>query len=161
MEIEWLVSVGFVTCHRYSDTDFSRTVSTTAIKLTGMTVPPVSNQRQTNSDCTIRQTRSLFLPTQAYNSSHVYMVRLVWFPGYVDWERRTVLGKYEGKRGRPRSEDVAQCVSLEGLVTCLFLNWVHIFRKPRKPSSLHRCRKSLVLSFAVPTSPPCLSKFVL
>ena len=40
--------------------DFSRTVGTTATKLTGMTVPPVSNPRQTNSDCTIRQTRSLF-----------------------------------------------------------------------------------------------------
>ena len=42
------------------NTDFSRTVGTTATKLTGMTVPPVSNPRQTNSDCTIRQTRSLF-----------------------------------------------------------------------------------------------------
>ena len=70
------------------NTDFSRTVGTTATKLTGMTVPPVSNPRQTNSDCTIRQTRSLFLPTQAYNSGHFYMVRLVWFPGYMDWESR-------------------------------------------------------------------------
>ena len=32
------------------------------------------------------------------------MVRLVWFPGYMDWERRSTLGKYEGKRGRSRSE---------------------------------------------------------
>ena len=36
-------------------------VGTKAIKLTGTTVPPVSNQRPTNSDCSIRPTRSLFL----------------------------------------------------------------------------------------------------
>ena len=62
--------------------------STTAIKLTGMTVPPVTNQPQRNCNCTVRLTRSLFLPTQAYSSSHFYTVRLVWFPGHMDWERR-------------------------------------------------------------------------
>ena len=60
-----------------------------------MTVPPVSNQRQTNSDCSVRQTRSLFLPTRAYNKSHFYMVRLDWFPGYVDWERRKYAWEYK------------------------------------------------------------------
>ena len=35
-----------------------------------MTVPTVSNQWQTNSGCSIRQTRSLLLPTQAYNRRH-------------------------------------------------------------------------------------------
>ena len=40
-------------------------------KLTGMTDPPVSNQWQTNCKCKciLRLTRSLLLPTQAYNSS--------------------------------------------------------------------------------------------
>ena len=79
------------------NTDFSRTVGTTATKLTGMTVPPVSNPRQTNNDCTVRQTRSLLLPTQAYNSSHFYMVRLVWFPGYMDWERRYYTWEIRGQ----------------------------------------------------------------
>ena len=32
------------------------------------------------------------------------MVRLVWFPGYMDWERRKYTWKYEGKCGRSRSE---------------------------------------------------------
>ena len=40
-------------------------VGTTAFKLAGVTIPPVSNQRQTNSNCTVRQTRSLSLPTPA------------------------------------------------------------------------------------------------
>ena len=32
------------------------------------------------------------------------MVRLVWFPGYIDWDVESILEKYEGKRGRSRSE---------------------------------------------------------
>ena len=63
-----------------------------------MTVPPVSNRRQTNSDCSIRQTRSLFLPTQAYNRMHFYMVRLVWFPGYMDWERIKYTWEIRGQK---------------------------------------------------------------
>ena len=63
-----------------------------------MTVPPVSNRRQTNSNCSIRQTRSLFLPTQAYSRNHFYMVRLVWFPGYMDWERSTTYAMFRVKR---------------------------------------------------------------
>ena len=86
-----------------------------------MTVPSVSNQRQKNSNCTVRQTRSLSLPTQAYNSSHFYMVRLVWFPGYMDWER-TLWEIYEGKRGRSRSE-VAQRVSLVNITNCDVTTW--------------------------------------
>ena len=50
--------------------------------------------------CTVRLTRSLLLlwiiyirlyivlPTQAYSSSHFYMVRLVWFPGHMDLKCR-------------------------------------------------------------------------
>jgi len=37
----------------------------------------VSNQTQRNCNCTIRLTRSLLLPTQAYT------VRLVWVPGHI------------------------------------------------------------------------------
>ena len=93
-------------------TDFSRTVGTAAIKLTGMTVSPVSNRRQTNSNCSVRQTRSLFLPTQAYNRSHFYMVRLVWFPGYMDWERRKYTWEIRGKRGRSRSEVICTACTM-------------------------------------------------
>ena len=53
-------------------------VGTTAIKLTGMTVPPVNNQWPTHSDCSIRQTCSLFLPSQAYNKSNFYMRSSSW-----------------------------------------------------------------------------------
>ena len=78
-----------------------------------MTVPPVSNQRQTNSDCSIRQTRSSSLLTQAYNSNHFYMVRLVWFPGYVDWERRKrKLGNMRANADVRGARSFAQCVSL-------------------------------------------------
>ena len=43
--------------------DLSRTVDTTAIKLKGMIVSPVHNQRQTNCNCTVRQTHSLLSPS--------------------------------------------------------------------------------------------------
>ena len=69
------------------NTDFSRMVGTTASKLSGMTVPPMSNQQQTNCNCTIRKTHSLLLPTlKAYNSSKV---------------------ANEGKHGHPRSEVIS------------------------------------------------------
>ena len=94
--------------------DFSRTVGTTAIKLTGKPVPPVNNQWQRNYKCTVRLTRSLLLPTQAYNSNHFYILRLVWFPGHMDWERRK---RSLGSTRQTANADVrgaksAQCVSL-------------------------------------------------
>jgi len=56
------------------NTDFSRMVGTTAIKLTGMTVPPVSNQRQGNCNCTVRLTMLFALTNsslqQLHNSKH-------------------------------------------------------------------------------------------
>ena len=67
-----------------------RLLGTIAIKLTGITVLPVSNQWQTNCNTTIRQACLLLLPTQAYNRSHFYIVRLVWFQGYMNLERRKV-----------------------------------------------------------------------
>ena len=43
--------------------------------------------------------------TLAYNRSPFYRVRLIWFPGYIDWERRKhSLEDNEAKRGCLRSE---------------------------------------------------------
>ena len=86
------------------NTDFSRTVGTTATKVTGMTVPPVSNPRQTNSDCTIRQTRSLFY--QLKLTTAAIFTWKDWSGSQDTWigNVETILGKYEGKHGRSRSE---------------------------------------------------------
>ena len=146
--------------------DFSRTVGTTAIKLTGMTVPPVSNQRWTNSDCSIRQTRFLFLPTQAYNSSHFYTVRLVWFSGYMGWERRKYTWEIRGQKWM--FAERRQCVSLVVVIIVITahphtLDWTgnkHIITSSltlsRYPCSgflflPHRCSTTL-LSMILPSS---------
>ena len=63
---------------------FSRTVGTTAIKGTGMIVSPVHTQWQSYWNCMPGLTSSLLLPAM-----HSYMVILVWFPSYMDWECRT------------------------------------------------------------------------
>ena len=78
-----------------------------------MTVPPVSNQWQRNCNCTTRLTHSLFLPTQAYSSSHFYTARLAWFPGHMDWElRKRCLGntRANSQHGCSRSEVCTMCI---------------------------------------------------
>ena len=49
---------------------------------------PLDTQPQRNCNCNIELACSLLLPTQAYSNSHFYIVRLVWFPGHMDWEHR-------------------------------------------------------------------------
>ena len=40
------------------------------------------------------------------------MVRLVWFPGYMDWERRKYTWEIQGKRGRSRSEVICRTCAM-------------------------------------------------
>ena len=57
-----------------------------------LTVPPVSNQQQRNCNCTVRQTHSLLLPTQAYNKKPFLPGKTGLVPRThdMDWERRCV-----------------------------------------------------------------------
>ena len=47
------------------------------------------------------------------------MVRLVWFPGYMDWERRKYTWEIRGQNADVRgARSFAQCVSLVLLGEC-------------------------------------------
>ena len=102
----------------------------------------MSNQRQRNYNCTVRLTRSLLLPTQAYNSSHFYMVRLVWFPGHMDWEHRerSLRNTRQTANADVRGARSAQGVSLVICHTCcsvrdaIYLHYmlVHVATLPRE-----------------------------
>ena len=55
------------------------------------------------------------------------MVRLVWFPGYMDWERRKYTWEIRGQNADVRgARSFAQCVSLVYIYgTCVFRIYVH------------------------------------
>ena len=63
------------------------------------------------------ETNTLFaLSTQAYNSSHFYIVRLVWFPGYMDWERRNIFWEMSVNTNIHGPRSFAQCVFLVNIL---------------------------------------------
>ena len=73
-------------------------------------------EHPTADNCTVRLTHSLLLSTQAYNSSHFYMVRLVWFPRYMDWECRNIFWEMRVNTNIHGPRSFAQCVFLVNML---------------------------------------------
>ena len=73
-------------------------VATTAIKLSCMRIDPTCGQPTADKLQLHLKTKTLFaLTNSGYNSSHFYMVGLVWFPGYMDWNVENVVCEIRGQ----------------------------------------------------------------
>ena len=54
------------------------------------------------------------------------MVRLVWFPGYMDWERKQYTWEIRGQNADVRgARSFAQCVSLVSIINSMVLSAIN------------------------------------